>query len=653
MLDFLIRVLIFSFLGQVSLSYGQYQLEKIIYEEDVDNDELGHDKLKNFQKIINQENIKQQIPSSVDDVLQTSIEATTTRGPRVSGEGVQVRGFDAEKIYILVDGVRQNYREGHSTMNPVDIENLKAVKIQKNSSNFSRAGSLNGGVEFITKSPKDYLKQDKNFGSEFNYKNLSANNEESLNAKVIKRKDKHSALLSVTRAEADNLKLNNGSTLDNSSFKDINAMFKYHYHNTSLFYEKYYREDDNPLNPALNPPNSEEGLQSDSIYHKDSFSLGYKKNHLTSQAYLNNHLTKRQERENKLTQRREIQTLGLNIKNKTKLLDYGLDIYQDRLSSNLSGETITDYPNAKSINAATFIERSILHGNFTITPGLQFAIYSLDAEKESFESKNSHRVLKKIHIENKINDNISLHALYSEGFNAPEVLEVYPEGLHSPGDDFILRDNYFIPNENLKHETSMIKELGLIYQNTFRDNDLFKFSTSLYQNEVNDFIRILRIDRSIADPEDGTSQFINIPDVDLFGGEAELQYLLDNWDFNCAYSFVRGKNKTEGLYLEDLPADQFKYQVKYFWEEYRLSIGYLGIHALRQNRTNPQTIQRTERTAGYFVHNAFLDKEMGEHWLISLKGNNLGNKTYRRHAAFLNEASEDFRVMIKYKWNTL
>jgi hemoglobin/transferrin/lactoferrin receptor protein len=643
-----------AFLEIYNNSYAQYQLEKIIHEDQNESNENSSDKTNPSKKIIDEENLKKQIPTSVDDLLQTSTEATTTRGPRVSGEGIQIRGFDAEKIYILIDGVRQNYREGHSTMSPVDIENLKAVKIQKNATDFSRSGSLGGGIEFVTKDPLDYLREGKNWGSEFQYKNFSANNEQSINAKAITKKNNHSALLSITRTTADNLKLNNGSTLDNSSFEDLNGLFKYIYKNTYFSYEKYYREDDNPLDPSLNPPNTEPSLQSDSIYHKDTFSLGYKKEKLKTLAYINTHNTKRVEREARLTQNRQVQTLGTHLKHQFQNMDYGFDLYQDKLSSNLSGANITDYPNAKSINASSFIERPYKFNNYTFTPGLQLAYYRMSAQKDSFKNKEGSRLSKKLQLQNQITDYLSIYVIYSEAFNAPEVLEVYPEGLHSPGDGFILRDNYFIPNENLKHESSAIKEFGLNFEDSvFNNYDLLKFKASIYQNDVKDYIRILRIDRSVLDPEDGTSQFVNIPKVTLLGSEAELSYFYNNWEFSSAYSKIRGKNKTDDLFLEDLPADQIRYQLKYFWEEYKINFGYLGIQAFRQNRTNPQTIQRTEKTGAYYVHNAFVDKEFGDNWLLSLRGNNLGNKNYRRHAAFLNEASEDFRVMLKFKWNTL
>lgn len=638
-------------LGYCYPIYGQYQLEKIIVEGDVSN-ENGTES-NNSQKILNEESIKQHMPSNVDDLLQSSVEATTTRGPRVSGEGIQVRGFDPNKIFILVDGVRQNYREGHSTMNPIDLENIKGVVIQKNSTDFSKSGSLSGGIEFISKTPKDYLKDGKDWGTELSYRNNSANFEQSLNAKGIAQKGKHSSLISLTATQADDLSLNNGRTLENSSFEDMNGLFKYHYQDTYFSYEKYYRKDDSPLDPSLNPPENEQSLHANSFYYKDTFNAGYTKQYLKALAYSNTYVTKRVDRETKLTQKRKIQTLGSTFKDRKNDFNYGVEFYQDKLNSDLSGANIADYPNSYSINSSTFLDRSFEVKSYTITPGLQFAHYSLKADRSGVGKKKGSRLSKKIRIDQNINQSVSVYALYSEGFNAPDVMEVYPEGLHSAGDGFILRDNYFIPNEQLNYESSITKELGLEFKHTvFSQYDLIKFRASYYQNDVQDYIKIQRIDRSTADTEDGTSQFINIPDVSLEGGEAEINYYIENSEASVAYSFIRGKNISESLYLEDLPADQIVYQYKYFWEPYKCNFGYLGKQALRQNRTNPQTIQRTEKTSGYFIHNAFIDKEIGENWMLSFRANNLGNKNYRRHASFLNESSEDFRIMVKWKINT-
>lgn len=633
---------------------AQYQLEKVVHEDQNAVENLEDLSLSQSQKNFDSKTINQQVPSSVHDVLQGTIEATTTRGPRVSGEGAQIRGLDAGKVYVLIDGVRQNYKEGHSTMIPVDMDNLKEVKIQKNSSDFSQSGSLGGGIEFISKGAKDYLKEDKNWGSEFSSKYFSANQERSINAKAMARKNRHATLISLTSSKANELKLNNGSTLSNSSFKDKTGLFKYHYSYSTVSYEKYYREDDNPLDPSLNPPNSVPSLQSDTTYHKDSFLYDFKKNDLKTNAYLNQYLTKKKDRESNNVQKRKIQTLGGQFKNSYEEYYYGVEWFQDKLRSELSGQSLADYPDASSLNTSAYIQKSIELGQLKLTPGFQFSHYYLKASNDLIAKNDGERLSKKIQLDYSYNNNLGLYALYSEGFNAPKVAEAFPEGLHSPGDGWIFRDNYFIPNEKLKHETSSLREIGVNFKkNLFHSYDQLSFKTSYHENYIKDYIRIERIDRSTLDDEDGTSQFINVPRVKLHGVEMELGYFYDQLDISIGYSKIRGKNMSDDLFLEDLPADQIIYNLKYNFESYKFNIGYLGIQTYEQDRINPQTTQRTEATPGYYIHNAYAEKAIGQYFDLSLRGNNIGNKNYRRHASFLNESSEDYRVMLKFKINTL
>lgn len=633
---------------------AQYQLEKIIHQEEINDSESLDGNTSSSQKIYDDKTIKQQIPGSMQDILQGSTNATTSRGPRASAEAIQIRGLDSKKVYVLIDGARQNYQEGHSTMIPVDLENLKTVIVKKDTSDFSQSGSLGGGIEFVSKSAIDYLKVGEKVGEEFVSKYFTANRERMINAKGISKNDKLATMVSLTASKSDELKLNNGTHLPNSSFEEYSGLLKINYGHSLFSYEKYYKEDDNPLDPSLNPPNSIQSLQADSKSHKDTLIYSYEREKVKSSVYLNKYLTKKVDRETNKTQRREIQTIGAKLKNSSQHFNYGLEVYQDKLQSKFSGQGLSDYPDASSINSSTFLQKTLNKGQYAITPGLQFSHYYLRSSNSNYAKNDGARLSKKIHLDYEVNSNFDVYSLYTEGFNSPKVGEVYPSGLHSKGDGWLIRDNYFIKNEKLKYETSALKEVGLEFKKSLlQEYDQLSLKLSYYQNDINDYIKIERIDRSVLDPIDGTSQFINIPKVQLKGTEVELGYIMDQIDFGIRYSKVRGYDRTNNLFLEDLPADQIIYDLKFNIESMSLNFGYLGIQSFNQNRINPQTTQRTEATPAYYVHNAFIEKDIGEHFLISVRGNNIGNKNYRRHASFLNESGEDFRLMIKFKINTL
>ena len=253
------------------IAYSQFQIDSVVHNQEVISTDAKTDDVDTIESL----EINEQMSTSIDDVFSNSTSATTARGPRSSAQSIQVRGLDANKIMIMVDGVRQNYREGHSAMNPIDLENLKRVEIYTNSSDFSKGGSLGGGVQFVTKDAKDYLSRGKDIGQEVKVQSSSADAEQRVNAKVIFKKKNYSGLLSLTSAHARDLNLNDNTTLENSSYKDFSSLAKLQFKKFNLSYEYYQREDNNPLDPSLNPPNDFQDLLADSVLTKNSFLLSY------------------------------------------------------------------------------------------------------------------------------------------------------------------------------------------------------------------------------------------------------------------------------------------------------------------------------------------------------------------------------------------
>lgn len=635
-------------------AHAQFILEKVVHSEDQPAESAQWVEDQDAVSTINEDEIESQAAASVDDVLRMAPGATTARGPRNSGESIQIRGLDASKVFIMVDGARQNFRGGHSSMIPVDIENLKAVEIYESSSDFSKGNSLGGGIQFVTKDPEDYLRKGKDLGGQFKYQNNSANSENIYNAKNVFRKKEFSGLISLSAQNAGNIQLNDGETLENSSYDDFIGFLKLKRKAWTFSHESFRREDNNPLDPTLNPPSSIKSLLADSLMRKDTSIIKYEKNNLFVNAYYNRFFTEKTERENEVTEKRSINTLGASFKKKVEDIRFGAEAYQDRLDSDEEGSELTSFPEAESLNASAYIENDFHFGQLDVTPGLRLNHYSLKDLNDEFASKSAQALSKKLKIKYSFDKETYVYTSYSEGFNSPRVDEVYPSGLHSPGDDFIVRDNYFIPNDDLKHETSANKEVGFSGRKYLFDYlGSLSFKASIYENKVKDYIRIERIDRSIFDDENGTSQFVNVPKATLYGGEAEIGLNYDIFEWKLAYTQVRGKNETDNLYLEDLPADQYTYSFNVYLDRFGAQIGYLGIQAQEQNRTNPQTLQRTEKTPGYFIHNVYGKKDIGDNFEIGLRIDNLGNKEYRRHGAFLNESAEDYKLSFKYKVNTL
>ncbi|MBC75640.1 MAG: hypothetical protein CME64_06460 [Halobacteriovoraceae bacterium] len=638
----------------LSDAWGQFRLEKVVHSETSNSEDAQVLELDGDHVFsIGESELDNAAPSSVDDILRQAPSATTARGPRNSSESIRVRGLDTSKIFVAVDGVRQNFRGEHTSMITVDLENLKAVQIYENSADFSKGNSLGGGIQFVTKDPEDFLRKNKKVGGEFKFQSNSANSGSTYNAKNVFKTSKYSGFISLTSQQTGDIELNNGETLNNSSYEDFIGLIKLKSGNWTVSHEFFRREDDNPLDPSLNPPDSIQSLMADSLMEKNTTILKHQIKGQTANVYFNQFKTDKTERENKTREIREIDTVGVNFNKNFGLYRFGAEGFQDSLDSEKEGSEITSYPKAKSVYLSSFIERDINYKSLKATPGVRLNYYNLQTSGEDNAYRSAQDLSKKLKLKSSFSKESYLYASYSEGFNSPRVEQVYPSGEHSPA-EWLARANNFIPNLDLEHEVSSNNEIGVSTKKYLFDyTGSLNFKASIYENKIDNYIKLERIDRSIMDDEDGTSQFINIPEVTLYGGEAELGLNYDIYEWKVSYAQVRGKNETENLFLEDLPADQYTYSFNVYLDKYRAQFGYFGIQAQEQNRTNPETLQRTEKTTAYFIHNIYGKKDIGDNFEVGLRIDNLGNKEYRRHGSFLNETREDYKLTFKYKVNTL
>ena len=637
----------------MSLSvHASYELQGILHNQTSTEEFNNQDFEEDVKDEVSTEEIQSLNPasSSIDDLLKLSDVATTSRGPRSSSQSPQVRGLDDNKIYVMIDGARQNFQTGHTSMIAVDTENLKAVDIYKSSASLANAGSLGGGVNFVTKDASDFLQRSKKSGAEFKTRYNSANAENGINAKYIYREKNRSGYISASQSAGQNLRLNDGTTMPYSAYEDKSVLLKNKVGKFGSKLEFFERKDNAPLDPSLTPPDFIPSLQSLNTTTKGSAAFDYTSNKVKSAVYFNRFELTQADLETNEERLRRIDTIGLKLAANHNDLHYGGEVYQDELTSEQNGSEIESYPRATGRNYHLFGEKLFkLKGDFDLTTGLRMSAYDLSTD--DLPSRSESALTRKLKVSKRFG-NLKTFATYSEGFNAPRVNEVYPGGLHSAGDDWVIRDNFFIPNEDLRAETSATTEFGLSYDSVaFGGNGLIEYKFNAYNTNVKNYIFLERIDRSVFDEIDGTTQFMNIPSANLWGGETSLKVVYDVMEISLSYSKVRGRNQTLDLYLQDLPADQYNFKMSYFLDKYRLNIGYIGNYALEQNRTNPETIQRTDSTPSYLVHNLYLTKQFNA-FNIDLRADNVTNTRYRRHASFLPEATTNYRMALTYKINT-
>lgn len=610
------------------------QDEVSISDEQILGAELTSEQVENFN------------PSSLDDLLKLSVSTTTTGGPRSSSESVQIRGMDASKLYIYIDGVKQNFRTDHNTMIAFDYDNLKSGVIENDNSNLSHSGSLGGGLILTTKSAKDFLTSNETSGAQLKLSSQNSNKEFSKNIKTYSKLFQNSwILLSVGQKKADDTVLANRYTLVNSGYEDSSFFVKINSKKSEISADYFNRKDSAPMNPTQDSPVDIKELESKNIIRRSGLSAKTQINKISMSSFINVQSLKKERQSDKAVENRKIQTVGANLK-WNGFVNVGAEYVQDKLNGDRSGDTLESYPNGLSQNISVYVDKkTLITKSFLMDAGLKVQRFDLE-NKISDEGLSA-----KFGLNYEISKHFKTGVMATTGFNPPKIQEVYADGLHHAGDGFFIADNFFIINENLKSEYSKSFELVNTFETKIGRIGQASLSYKRYWSHFDNYIYLEKIDRAIFDGENGTTQFVNARDVSLNGHEVSGSLLLKQLELSVSYSRIRAFNKTLALYIEGLPADQYNYSLTYFLDKIDAQVGYLGVNALKQDRINRNTTQRQDETPGYFVHNIFAKKNFDSGYSLGTRIDNLTNRIYRKHSSNIVESGRDYKITLEYKIN--
>lgn len=627
---------------------------------------LANENVEGFEN----ENIQ---ASSLDDLLKFSPSATTQGGPRSSSESIQIRGLNSNKLYIYVDGVKQNFRTDHSTMLAVDYDNLKVAKVEKDNSDFSRSGSLGGGLVLETKSASDYLSKNKDSGFNLKYSYQGSNDENAVNVKSYGRnfltskkgrsgfKDEY--IIGAGSKNTHNQELSNEQTLANSWYQDKSLFFKQKFikdqnNSFELALDYFKRNDSSPINPTLDPPDDLSELNGKNTIERMTFSGQYKKeifHHLfdlrlgSSTQKLNKERNSDGEKEKRKLVTNQVSSNYL-IKHRNNIKSHlGLEIIQDDLEGKRDSAILESYPSGRSRNYNAFYQMKQEFKYIDYSAGAKLTQYQLENNGDNKNVSHSDWSAKIQSTLKPVKD-FNLALSLSKTVNTPKIQEVYADGLHHPGDGFFIADNYFVANPDLQTEVAKTFEAAFSYDKKIHDNAVLELKYAKYWSHFDNYIYLEKIDRAIFDGEYGTTTFKNAKQVSMHGDEVSMNLALFDLDLGVTYTKVRGLDKKLGTYIADLPADQYTYNLTYHFYESEVELGYLGVMALKQDRINRDSIERTDETPSYFVHNIFMKKSFKD-FILNTRIDNITNREYRKHASNIFEVGRDYKISIEYKIN--
>ena len=195
--------------------------------------------------VINSKRIKNNIIQSGADILELSPGVRIQKSQGGGGSPV-LRGFEANRVLLVIDGVRMNnaiYRSGH-LQNAITVapHNLERVEVVFGSSSVGYGSDALGGViHYYTKTPdiNDDVKNKNEFHSDFNSGNLSSINNITSNWSF----EKWGSITSISFSNYGDIKMGSKT----SHGYDNWGLTNFFSENTNSFYKASPSVNNNPL----------------------------------------------------------------------------------------------------------------------------------------------------------------------------------------------------------------------------------------------------------------------------------------------------------------------------------------------------------------------------------------------------------------------
>ncbi|WP_232495582.1 TonB-dependent receptor domain-containing protein [Novosphingobium kaempferiae] len=239
-------------------------------------------------------------------------------------------------------------------------------------------------------------------------------------------------------------------------------------------------------------------------------------------------------------------------------------------------------------------------------------------------------------------------------YNLTDWLGVFGSVAHTvrmPNVDEIFTRSATRPNNpDLKPEESDNYEAGftLAFDDVLGRGSRLRTKTTLFQNDVKNLI----VNVSAAA---GTPYFQNIGRSRFKGLEIEAEYGLGNVFVRGNASFIEGKDRLTGLYLNTIPANTYRLTLGYADPASGFSGGWTGEFAEKQDKVNTGQFASAGSglpSPGYTAHNVFLtfrpQTEPGKKggFEFRLAVDNLFDKQFRRHLSALAAEGRSFKFTV-------
>lgn len=644
-------------------------------------------------------------PSAMSDLLRDVPGLQFSGGPRRTGETPSIRGLGRENVLVLLDGARQSFSSAHDGSFFLDPELVRSAEVVRGpASALYGSGAVGGVLAFETVSAADLLREGETFGGRLRTAYQSVNEEWLASATVYGKAGNLDALASLGLRQSGDIALASGADLP-SDDEIRTGLIKLGYQFTDALsgevaWQKF-------SNNAVEPNNGQGTLGTgdatlDRDVDKDITSelwrgaLRYNPSSDLIDARLTVYQSTTGVDEFDATvprsTLREIETTGINLRNASRFLlgpvettfTVGGDWFEDSQTgtdSTATGGIRGGVPNGSAeftgifMQAEAELERPFgLPGRLIVIPGIRHDSFESSSDL-SPDKASDDKVSPRLGASYAPVEWLRLYASYAEGFRAPSINELYLDGVHfsvphptlfNPAlGRFVFVSNNFVPNANLKPESSETVEVGfgLDFRNVLTSEDRFQSKLSYFESDVSDLIN-LTVDFAY-DPTcfvgptffpctAGTTNSANIAGASLEGWEAEASYDAPVWFARATLSTIDGTDTATGEDLGTLTPDRLTLDAGLKLTDWNARIGTrIQVADEFERRTlSGGSLTVAERRAGYVVLDLYGSwrPQFAPNLRIDAGIDNILDHDYDRVFEGVSEPGRNFKIALSWQF---
>lgn len=573
--------------------------------------------------------------SRVEDILSDQPGLHVAGQGRRNGQTLSLRGFGRSGVLVRLDGVRQDINTGHLGNFYLDPALLREVQVARGAlSSLYGSNAMGGVVSFETVDADDLLRPGESSGARLSLRGATGNDELGATLSLFGKtaNGELDALLAVGRSESGDIRRAGGQTTPEDARLD-SLLAKGSWQLTDdhrLFSSwQHYAED------ATQPPNPQQLLVEGDLRDRNTTSDNLQLGHRWTPApttQLDTRLTLSRQQIEEPDAERTLERLGVQSDGYHRLdhgwlsqtLAFGAEANR---ATQRPGGTASGFPNADIDTVSLYLDDTLTVGRYLDQGGAGEFDLGLGARHDGYRAEDSQgresdrsRVSPRLRLAWRPSGGLMLYSGYAEAFRAPTLSELYADERHFGGfcmGPFVcVPDNFWVPNPDLRPETSKSWESGLAWR--FGDWGL---RASYFDTRAEDFID------TEVDIFAGTTRATNVSRAHLWGYDARLDWSPSGIPVTAFLGLaeVSGHDRDNGDPLGSLTPLEGLTGLDYHLRGHDLTLGWRGRFARSFDKQGED-----QALPGYGLHDVQLAWQFSPLLSASLKLRNVADKEWYR-----------------------